>query len=173
MLLLFLIRPDYLVMWGFLLLIPFLLLTKRKTQLLNLLLAAVIGFSWMLIGGNQYGYNHSMLKLLGFNSFPLFAWPLGLFAVYLIVSRLGIKHPFNRILVYCLVFWSLLLSAETIAYHVLFIRNIATAAYAGLPICDCLHAPHWMQAAYLLMGPIFSLLSEALRKIRLRLSLNL
>jgi hypothetical protein len=168
-LLVFIARPDYAVMWSFVLLIPFLLFTKRKAMLFNVLLAAIVGFSWMLVGGSQYGYNQHMLVLLGFNSFPLFAWPLGLFAVHLIVSRFTSGPGWKRIMVYCLIFWILLISAETIAYHWLNIRNSATSAYAGLPFCDCMHAPRWMQAAYLLLGPIYILLAELFRPVLKRL----
>jgi hypothetical protein len=36
----------------------------------------------------------------------------------------------------------------------------ATFGYPGLPLCDCIHAPRWVQVTYLSMGPIYFGLAE-------------
>ena len=48
--------------------------------------------------------------------------------------------------------------AETVGYHLLGIHNIGTSQYVGLPLCDCLHAPIWMQIGYFSLGPLHWLL---------------
>ena len=54
-----------------------------------------------------------------------------------------------------MIFWALLILAEVLGYHVFEIRNAATGMYPGLPICDCIHAPPWMQAVYFALGPLY------------------
>ena len=61
-------------------------------------------------------------------------------------------------------FWFGLLGIETISYHILEIRNLATANYKGLPICNCVHAPLWMQISYFIIGPLYFLVLNILNK---------
>ena len=118
----------------------------------------------MLIANNQYGYNRNVMTIFGLSSFPLFAWACGLFAAYLIYSHWEHKFKFvnfiKKTLLFIAFYWPLLISIETIAYHVFNIKNLSAAAYAGLPICDCIHAPLWMQISYLALGPLYFIICE-------------
>jgi|TARA_B100001971_G_C18205316_1_gene547206 hypothetical protein len=158
-LLLGLVRPDALMIGVYLMLYPYLLLTERKSAFYHLFVASVIALVWMLIANNQYGYNREMMIIFGLNSFPLFAWAAGLFAAYLIYSHwehiLKEQGWLKKMLLFVAFYWPILISLETIAYHLFNIKNLSTAMYAGLPICDCIHAPGWMQASYLALGPIY------------------
>lgn len=137
----------------------YLFATKKTAALKHLAVATLIALVWMLAAQSQYGYNVAMLDLFGINLFPLFAWALGLFTCYLIYSRLRRLLPTGawwlQLIAFTFLYVPLLLLAETIAYHQFGLMNLATASYAGLPLCDCLHAPAWMQAAYLLMGSAY------------------
>ncbi len=160
-------RPDYVVIAAYFLLMPYLLLTQRKSFLYHLLAASLVAVTWMLIAKKQYGYNHEFLALLGVNLFPLFAWAVGLFLIYVLYSHY--EHMINKkgyakqLLLFTAICIPMLIAVETLAYHVFNIRNVATASYQGLPICDCIHAPRWMQASYLAMGPIFFSICSALK----------
>jgi hypothetical protein len=152
-------RPDTLMIAVYFLLYPYLLLTARKSAFYHLFIASIISLVWMLIANNQYGYNRNMLIVFGLNSFPLFAWASGLFAAYLIYShwehKFKFASPIKKMLLFIAFYWPILISVETIAYHIFNIKNLSTAVYAGLPICDCIHAPIWMQVSYLALGPLY------------------
>ncbi|MFA5993023.1 MAG: hypothetical protein WC796_04925 [Candidatus Pacearchaeota archaeon] len=153
------IRPDYLVIAVFFLAIPYIILTQRKVVLYHFLIAALVAFVWMIIANNQYSYNQDFLKIAGINLFPLFAWAIGLFSMYIIYSYLEhlLKERgfIKKIVLFCIIFFPILIIMETFGYHTLNIHNLAASQFEGLPICNCLHAPHWMQFAYFAMGPIF------------------
>lgn len=152
-------RPDYLVIAVFFLAIPYLIFSKRKIALYHFLVSIIIAFIWMIIAKNQYGYNHKFLIILGINTFPLFAWALGLFSIYMIYSYLEHllkeKGFIKKIILLCIIYFPLLLIIETIAYYLFNIHNLATSQFQGLPICNCIHAPSWMQISYFALGPIF------------------
>ena len=156
--------PDVLVIAVYLLLYPYLFLTARKSSLNHLYTASIVALIWMVIAKSQYGYNQEMLIVLGFNLFPLFSWAIGLFGVYIIYSHWEhiIKKTslLKKILLFIAFYWPILIFAETIAYHVFNIHNLSTAIYAGLPICNCLHAPIWMQISYFALGPIYLIICE-------------
>lgn len=151
--------PDYVVIAAYFLAIPYILLTQRKSLLQHFAVASLIAFAWMIIAKNEYLYNLEFLTLFGINLYPLFAWAIGLFGVYVIYSHY--KHMLKeqgflrQIVLFVAFYWPLLIGTETIAYHIFDIKNIATASYPGLPFCDCIHAPRWMQISYFLLGPLF------------------
>ncbi|RME53990.1 hypothetical protein D6783_00220 [Candidatus Woesearchaeota archaeon] len=153
------LRADLAVTAGFLFAIPYLFATKRTTLLSHLALAFFLAVLWMIAAKDTYQYNKPFLTVFGINTFPLFAWTIGLLALYLIYSH--IEHRFHKeplvakLLIFLAIYWPLLIIGETIAYHVFNVRNLATAMYPGLPFCNCLHAPPWMQAGYFLLGLIF------------------
>ncbi len=154
-----LFSPDYVVIAAFFLVIPYLILTQRKILFYHLMVSSAVALVWMFIAKNEYMYNQDFLTLAGINLFPLFAWATGLFAIYVIYSHY--EHILNeqgfvrKLLLFIAFYFPFLIGTETIAYHLFNIHNIAAAAYRGLPICDCIHAPRWMQAAYFAIGPIF------------------
>ena len=151
-------RPDWVVITAFFIVIPYILLTKRKALLYHLLIAFFVALGWMLISKDYYGYNENFVTIAGINLFPLFAWASGLLAIYLIYSHYEhiVKPTFLRRLgLFIAFYWPSLIVFDTIGYHLFNIVNIKAAAYKGLPICDCTHFPAWMQAAYFLIGIVF------------------
>ncbi len=163
--LLFIVMPFYLI------------LTKRKDYLIVYALAIVQAAIWIFFGNNQYGYNQDVIVIMGINIYPFLMWSVGLLLMYIYAEYLfyvfDVKKFWKQFLVYTLFFWFALVIFETLAYHVFFIRNIATSAYAGLPVCDCIHAPLWMQIVYLSMGPVNFLIQRYFKKLHLKKSVNI
>jgi hypothetical protein len=159
-------RSDIILISIYVLLYPYLLFTSRKLACYPLLVASIVSIIWMLVAHNQYGYNRDMITIFGLNVFPLFAWASGLFAAYLIYSHLEHKlkfsSPIKKMLLFVAFYWPILITLETVVYHVFNIRNLSTAVYAGLPFCDCIHAPLWMQISYLALGPVYFGICELL-----------
>lgn len=155
---------DILVVTVYFMLYFYLLFFNKKILRLRLYLSSFISLIWMFIAKDQYGYNQNWLSVFGFNLFPLFAWALGLFIVYFLYDYIDKKwfktKLFVKITLFFVFYSSLLLFAETIAYHLFNIRNLAASMYAGLPLCDCLHAPLWMQVSYFALGLIYYLLCK-------------
>ena len=159
-------RPDYVVMVTCVFLVPYLYVTKRENSLRHFGLAFLIAGLWVVNARKYYSYNYDFFNIAGINLYPFFSWSAGLLATYLIFEHyrdnLQNKRFTHQFLAYIFVFWILLLFGETVAYHIFNVRNIASAAYSGLPLCDCIHAPHWMQVVYFLLGPLFFVISCAL-----------
>ena len=152
-------RPDIIVIVAFILILPYLILTDRTILVFHYLIALIVSMMWMIVARNQYNYNQEFIAVYGVNLFPLFYWAIGLFAVYLIYShyehKLHEKGFFRKLALFLLIYWPALIIVETLAYHTFGIVNLATVSYSGLPVCDCLHAPQWMQVAYFLIGIIY------------------
>ena len=163
---------DQVVFAAYFLTILYLVVTRRTKLFLHFAVASVIAALWAYLGRAEYGYNQPFLVIGGMNAFPLFAWAAGLFATYLLFSHeehvFRLKGFGSQLGLFLAIYWPLLILAETVAYHVFNIHNVASAAYVGLPLCDCLHAPRWMQALYFAMGPIFFTLCWSLRLERKR-----
>ena len=157
------IKADYSIILAYVSIVPYLILTKREWMIRQFIAASVIAVIWIMIAHDQYGYNRSFLSFNNIVLFPLFAWACGLFASYVIYShyqRFFMKKglPF-KLLMYLILYWPLLITMETVAYHLFDIRNEATAHCTGLPILDCMHAPVWMQISYFSLGPIFFIIA--------------
>lgn len=152
-------RLDFLMVWVYLLIYPYLFLTARKNAFYHLYVSSLMALVWVFIANSNYEYNKVALKIFGLNAYPLFAWACGFFAVYMIYSQWEHKIKsvsfLKRFLLFTGLYLVFLIFVETFAYHVFGIMDIATVSYSGLPICDCIHAPVWMQIAYLSMGPIY------------------
>lgn len=158
------LRPDALVIGVYLLLWPYLILTARKSAFYHLLVSSIISIIWMSIANSQYGYKIKIVTVFGMSSFPLFSWALSLFATYMIYShwehKFKFSNPVKRMLFFIAFYWPILIGVETIAYHIFDIKNLTTAIYTGLPICNCIHAPLWMQISYLTLGPLYFIICE-------------
>jgi hypothetical protein len=158
------IRADFMMMAVYLLLFPYMYLTDRKKAIVHIIISSIMACGWILIAKGQYGYNREFLVVDGYNIYPLFAWAVGLFGVYLIyahwVPSFRSQSFVKKILLFTAFYWTLLLGSEILAYHVFNFRNVATASYDGLPLIDCIHVPGWMKAAYLLNGPLYFLVCE-------------
>jgi len=152
-------RPDAIMIGIYFLVIISLLLAKRMRDIYYLCISSIIALLWLLLTNNQYGYNQEFFSFFGLQSFPLFAWALGLFASYKIAMHiLGKRNKKNTLYFSFFIYWILLFMVETTAYHIFNIKNISASQYLGLPICNCIHAPHWMQLSYFLLGPIYYLI---------------
>ncbi len=144
---------------------PIYLIATKRTRLLKYFVISIIITSiYLLIAHEYYNYGTNALMPFGLPMLPFFAWSIGLFAVRIIVEQIHAK-PWKQFIIITALYWIVLLSMETIAYHLIGIRNIATAAYPGLPICDCIHAPQWMQVSYLLIGPGYLIICAVYDKI--------
>jgi hypothetical protein len=159
-----LLKPDLFLIIIYLFIFPYLIFSKRKNAFLHFFLSSFIAVIWLIIANDMYGYNQPMLLFYGLNSFPLFAWALGLFGVYLLYShfenKIKAKHFIKRLFLFLFIYWSLLLILEFVSYYFFDIRNLATSMYSGLSICNCMHAPLWMQISYFLLGPIYFIICK-------------
>lgn len=168
---------DDILLVVYVLVIPYFIATRRKRLLYYLAVSTTISFIWMIMSMNYYVNNNNYMQVIGVNLYPLLAWSLGLVGSYVVYSYLKKKWKASGFIsdlsLYLGIYWVLLLSVETVGYHFLYIRNAITAIYPGLPVCDCIHAPVWMQAAYFLMGPIFFLVIYMLYKFEKNICDNL
>lgn len=161
------IRADFMIVSVYFLLYPYLYFTDRRHAINHLLVASVIACGYFYIAHGQYGYNRELLVIAGYNIYPLFAWAVGLFGVYLIyahwVPEFGKFRAIKKMVFFTGIYWALLFLSEILAYRFFNFRNIATSQYSGLPYLDCIHVPDWMKAFYLLNGPAYFIVCEALR----------
>jgi hypothetical protein len=160
------IRADFMIIGLYLLLFPYLYLTHRIHAVFHLLVSSVLACCWLFVAREQYGYNRELLVIGGYNIYPLFAWAVGLFGVFLMYAHwvpAFRKMAFlKKMIFFTVLYWALLFGSEILAYRFFHFRNIATAQYEGLPFLDCIHVPDWMKVAYLLNGPVYFLICELL-----------
>lgn len=160
------LHADITMITAYVLLYPYLLLTQRRQTARQLVVASLYACFYFYCAKTEYKYNREMLLVGGYTIYPLFAWALGLFAAVLVFSNLTAAFPAqtlaSRLTLFAIMYWIFLLSFETAAYHLFNFRDMATAGYPGLPILDCIHAPGWMKAVYLLNGPLYFLLCESI-----------
>jgi len=152
-------RPDIVMIIVYITIWLYFFLTQRKSLFKHFILASIISIIWNIAAQNVYGYNIKYIKIFGLNTFPLFTWAIGLLTGYVIYSHWAHKIKNSnfgkKIILFTSIYWVLLLLLETGAYYLFNIHNEATAMYTALPICNCIHAPPWMQASYFLLGPIY------------------
>jgi hypothetical protein len=158
------IRADIIMIIAFIAVIVLLIFTDRKTLLKYLLLSTIISLVWIVIAGKIYDYENGFLTIGIISIFPLFAWANGLYLLKHISTYLDIDN-IKKTTIITISYIILLLIIETIAYHLFHMRNVATAHYPGIPICNCIHAPLFMQIVYILLGPIYYALTLLLDKI--------
>ncbi len=159
-------RPDAFMLVVYFLIYLYLYLTFREDGFYHLYLSTFIAVIWVILANDYYGYNTKMFTIFGLNSFPLFAWSAGLFGAYFLFSNFEryIKGNFlKKLALFSIFYWIALITVETIGYHYFNIQNITTAVYQGLPFCNCIHAPSWMQLSYFLMGPLYFTLCKTLK----------
>lgn len=175
--LLFLIGVDYTMFILLVVVFPFLIITKRKDLIFSLIVALMIAVIWGWIAEKYYVYAESSFKTELLNFYPILFWTIGLFMAILLFRDIklifGIKTFKVKLIIFSGLFWFGLLSIETISYHILEIRNLATAECKGLPICNCIHAPLWMQISYFIIGPLYfiilNILSKGMNKTKIKL----
>jgi hypothetical protein len=152
-------QADIVLVSFFILAIIVLRITERLFLFKDLSIAFAISFIWNIIAKKQYNYGFHFIKIAGINIMPLFAWGLGLFGLYIIYTHFQewfkFKKLYKKFLLFTIIYWSLLIIIEYIAYHFMGLKDMATKGYKGLPFLDCIHAPSWMQTAYFSMGLIY------------------
>jgi hypothetical protein len=151
------LRQDYVLISAYLFTLIYLFATKRKNLVYYFVASSFVSLLWNIAVNEQYGYNYDYISIFSLNIYSILAWALGLFAAYLMYSELKLnKKSFPaQLILFSLLYWILLISVETTAYHLFGIMNIESAEYPGLPICNCIHAPIWMQISYFTIGPLY------------------
>lgn len=146
------------VISSYFLVFPYLYFTQRKQAMPLFLLSLPLAFLWVFFSRSLYSYNHTTLVFFGINVYSFFAFAIGLGGAYLFYSH--VEHVckntvWKQVVLATLLFWILLIGVEGISYHFSGIENEATSQYPGLPFCNCIHAPLWMQIMYFLLGPLY------------------
>lgn len=143
---------------------------RRVTLLKAAALAFIVALVWTSALRDIYSYNVDTIHLFGVNLYALLGWSLGLLVAYVIYRGaqrvVRAQRLWQKLLVFNVLYIPLLIAVETIAYHVFNVVNSGTATYAGLPLCDCLHAPSWMKFGYLAMGSVYLLLIFSLERLK-------
>lgn len=141
--------------------LAYVLIARKSQMFLPAIVAFAIGLVWTAMVGDIYGYNTHTVTFLGINIYALIAWSVGLlivYGLYLIARKVvRVSKGWPELALFNALYIPLLIAVETVAYHGFNVVNVATSSYRGLPLCDCMHAPAWMQASYLLMGTVFFL----------------
>jgi hypothetical protein len=157
-------RADIVMMVVYVLIIAYLVITKQKSQLKNLVIASIMAIIWLSFGKSHYGYNTDYILIFGMNALPLFAWACGLFGSQLLYSRckkyLPTKNLAEDLILFTLAYIVLLVIIEIIGYNALDIHNSGAAQLPGLPFCECMHIPYWMTAVYFTLGPVNYLITR-------------
>lgn len=147
--------------------ITFFKFLKTKKLAYHLLTAFLLILFWLFSARSQYQYNYNFWKIFGVSLFTLFSASVGLFLIYVIFSWFEYRFKLDKLaakfFIFTAIAWVILIILETVGYHLFGIHNIRTAQYSGLPICDCIHAPFWMQLAYFLMGPVYFAICSLLK----------
>jgi hypothetical protein len=128
-----------------------------KKYITAIILSILLSAIWLNFSHDFYLYNHNFLNFGQAVVYPFIAWLIGLVLLFFIYEKISRKASdfLAAFMLTVLIYWLSLLVLETFSFHVLDIKNLATDAYPGLPLCDCLHAPRWMQATYFVLGPFY------------------
>lgn len=160
-------QKDIILLICYLLFLLYIRLTGQRELYKPAAVAVIFAITWSIIAHSEYGYNTAMLSGPGINLYPIVGWSFGLLAIYFIYrkvrSYISVSSIWQKLALINVFYIPLLLFAEFVAYHFLGVINLATASYPGIPLCDCLHAPVWMQAAYLAMASLFLVALHFLR----------
>jgi hypothetical protein len=173
LILMMIFRPDIGMTFAFIFLVVSILLAKRYSLLKFLSISFIMALIWQIVGGKEYFYGKDFWFVAGINVFPLLVWTIGLFVAYMVFFYMFeyfvspkssiLKKNAVKLFMFIIFYWIVLITAETLAFHVFGFKNLAGAKYVGLPLCDCIHSPRWMQAVYLCMGPLYISLIYLLR----------
>lgn len=155
----------------YLAILAYFLMSRKTHMLLPAAVAFGIGLIWTAVAGDIYDYSTYTTTILGVNLYALIAWSSGLLIVYYVFSlisktRLRVAKGWRESALFNVLYIPLLIAVETIAYHGFNVVNVGTSSYPGLPLCDCLHAPVWMQIVYLMMGTIYFLVLRLCLKVK-------
>lgn len=148
-------HADLVLAFAWLFILAYILLTRRFVAVTHLLLATIVALTWVDYARDYYGYKIVYYTIFGMNLLPLMAWALSLFGLSEVYNYLNLTKKRYKFLLFIPIFWAFLITFETIAYHILELRNTTTGSFVGLPFCDCIHAPTWMKVVYFSMGPVY------------------
>lgn len=157
------VRKDILI-FAFYAIIYFYILRFKRKSIEYLGLSTLIALIWVSIAKDYYIYTPDMVTLFGLDVYPLLTWSLGLLALREIYDYIKPKNTTKAIIIITLSYIAALIILETLSYHVIGFRNSSSETYPGLPICDCIHVPLFMQIYYLAIGPIYYILTLLLDK---------
>ena len=113
--------------------------------------------SLALVAYGCFEYTNPTLTFGILTLFPLVAWTIGLLTLKQIYN-LQKKHKFLFTTLYYIIGLFLI---EYIGYYILGIQ--LDSNYPGIPGLNIIHAPLAQQIAYILMGPIYLLITKILR----------
>jgi hypothetical protein len=148
-------EADLVLLFSWIFIFGYLVLTSRHMAMSHLIIATFVATVWVHYAKDYYGYKFVYHQIFGMNVLPWMAWTLALFGLSEVYNYLGLVKKRYRFLLFIPIFWFLLILFETVAYHILEIRNTMTGSFAGLPYCNCIHAPTWMKYVYFSMGPVY------------------
>ena len=169
----FRMHADWVLLGSWMVIFTYFTLMRRIQATAHLLLATLIAIIWVHFAKGYYGYKYDYLVIFGMNTLPLMAWALAMLGLSEVCNYLKLSRKIFYFLIFVPAFWFLLILFETVAYHILEIRNTTTGSFAGLPFCDCIHAPTWMKVVYFAMGPVYyagtMLVDEGLGRVKLKI----
>ncbi len=148
-------HADLVLAYAWIFILVFILITRRFFAVTHLMLATIVALIWVDYAKDYYGYKIVYHTIFGMNLLPLMSWALSLFGLSEVYNYLNLTKKRYKFLLFVPIFWVFLITFETIAYHILEIRNTTTGSFVGLPLCDCIHAPTWMKVVYFSMGPVY------------------
>lgn len=158
------VRKDILI-FSFYVIIYFYILRFKLKSIKYLGLSTLIAIIWVAIVKDYYIYTSDMVTLFGLDVYPMLAWALGLLGLRELYEYIRPKNTTKSIIIIITIAYiALLITLETISYHILGFKNSNLDTYPGLPICDCIHVPLFMQIYYILIGPVYYLLTLILDK---------
>lgn len=120
------------------------------------IIAFFVAFIWAVAMGDYYQYKKDTLQIFNINPYPLLTITLGLSVSYLLYLALPKNFKNNilkKLFFFFISFVLLMLTFETVAYHLFGIQ--LNADYPGLPICNCLHGPVHVKIGYFSFGLIY------------------
>ncbi len=154
-------RKDILI-FSFYIIIYFYIIRFKRDSIKYLGLSTLISIIWVYIAKDYYTYTPDMATLFGLDIYPLLTWSLGLLALRELYDYIKPKNTLKSIVIITIAYIIILIILETLAYHIVGFKN--PGPYPGLPICDCIHAPVFMQIYYLAIGPAYYMLTLLLDK---------
>ncbi|GIU68945.1 MAG: hypothetical protein KatS3mg002_0181 [Candidatus Woesearchaeota archaeon] len=155
------VRKDILI-FSFYTIIYFYIITFKIKSIEYLGLSTIISLIWVYVMKDFYIYTPDMTTLFGLNIYTLLAWSLGLFALRELYDYFKPKKILSSILIITILYWIILITLETVSYHILGFKVMNN--YPGIPICDCIHGPKILQTYYISIGPIYYVLTLLLDK---------
>jgi hypothetical protein len=148
-------HADLVLLLAWIFIVGYVLWLRRYSVLLHQVMATAFAIGWVSFASDYYGYEYDYFSIFGINTLPLMAWTLSLLALGEFCNSLNLKKREYRFFIFVPLFWFFLILFETVAYHVLGLRNTNTSGFAGIPYFDCIHAPFWMKVCYFGMGPVY------------------